>query len=236
MSMKRLNFVCLFSGPISFTRLISQLSLQKQPHPPSTDACSSSPHLKSILKKEPVGDSRAPSAAYVMPPPEPAVRKINNRGQAAEAAAGSPAKEKKIYYTTFKQPDIVYTNLDNLEETIRQQQAQLLQQQHLLQQQQQREQQQYFSLVRSNSRGAPVFKAPPPPSLSGRVSSDEPTTNDRPLAVDRLTAGSGQGATMAVNGHEQSTSFMNGSGDEARQWEWKVKIRPDGSRYGITVQ
>ncbi len=134
-----------------------------------------------------------------------------------------------MYYTTFKQPDIVYTNLDNLEETIRQQQAQLLQQQHLLQQQQ--KQQQYFSLVKSNSRGAPVFKAPPPPS---RVASDEASTNDRPLAVDRLTAG--QGATMAVNGHEQSTSFMNGSGDEARQWEWKVKIRPDGSRYGITVQ
>ena len=151
-------------------------------------------------------------------------------------SSSSPGKEKKIYYTTFKQPDIVYTNLDNLEQTIRQQQAELMHQQ-----QQQHLQQQHLLLVRSNSRGTPVFKAPPPPSSRLLTAAEmqatvEGGTNCHSIGGDisnRLMSGAvGQAAVKAVNGngHEQSTSFM-GSEDESRQWEWKVKIRPDGSRY-----
>ncbi len=124
----------------------------------------------------------------------------------------------------------MYTNLDNLEQTIRQQQAQLLQQQ-LYQQQQLLQQpqllrQQHFSLVRNNSRGEPVFKAPPPPSLAGHANAEPLAANSDHLAANN---GDSDRQIMASNGHEQSTSFM-GSENESRQWEWKVKIRPDGSR------
>jgi len=77
---------------------------------------------------------------------------------------------------------IVYTNIDNLERTIRAQQEKLLNQ--------------------VNQK--PKFIAPPPPL-------HPPPT---------------------LNHHEQSTSFMTDHRDNTdSNWEWKIKVRPDGTRY-----
>ena len=67
-----------------------------------------------------------------------------------------------------------------------------------------------------NKLNKPVFNAPPPPP--GRL----PPVCDRvpPIIDPRVSSG---------EQHEQSTSFM-GSGREDENWEWKVKIRPDGTR------
>ena len=76
---------------------------------------------------------------------------------------------------------IVYTNLDNLERTIRLQQERLLRE-------------------REEERLRPKFSAPPPPCHP-----------------------------PPAGGHELATSFR-GEGSTGT-WEWKVKVRPDGSRY-----
>eukprot|EP00090_Calanus_glacialis_P000236 TRINITY_DN10158_c0_g1_i1.p1 TRINITY_DN10158_c0_g1~~TRINITY_DN10158_c0_g1_i1.p1 ORF type:complete len:718 (-),score=134.38 TRINITY_DN10158_c0_g1_i1:87-2240(-) len=79
---------------------------------------------------------------------------------------------------------IVYTNIDNLERTIRAQQEKLLNQ---INQQ-------------------PKFIAPPPPMHP----------------------------PPSPNHHEQSTSFMTDQADHRENdsnWEWKIKVRPDGTRY-----
>jgi len=79
---------------------------------------------------------------------------------------------------------IVYTNIDNLERTIRDQQEKLLNQ--------------------INQK--PKFIAPPPPMHP----------------------------PPSLNQHEQSTSFTTNMTDHRENdpnWEWKIKVRPDGTRY-----
>ena len=86
--------------------------------------------------------------------------------------------------------DIMYTNMENLQDTMRMQQDLLLRQahqQHLIAQQQ---------LGRRPSPN-PVFQAPPPPPLP------------------------------PANGEQQQQQ----QGNADPNWEWKVKIRPDGTRY-----
>ena len=82
--------------------------------------------------------------------------------------------------------DIMYTNMDNLQDTMKMQQEMLLRQS----QQNSLQSVNYPSNVKRSSP-SPVFQAPPPPPL--------PPAN-------------------AERGRDPS-------------WEWKVKIRPDGSRY-----
>eukprot|EP00092_Neocalanus_flemingeri_P010181 GFUD01010971.1.p1 GENE.GFUD01010971.1~~GFUD01010971.1.p1 ORF type:complete len:726 (-),score=125.32 GFUD01010971.1:75-2252(-) len=99
-------------------------------------------------------------------------------------------KSAKIQSMPPADTGIVYTNIDNLERTIRAQQEKLLNQ--------------------VNQK--PKFIAPPPPLHP------PPTPNH----------------------HEQSTSFMTdhrentGNTDHRENdsnWEWKIKVRPDGTRY-----
>merc|ERR550525_644682 len=93
---------------------------------------------------------------------------------------------------------IVYTNLDNLERTIRLQQERLLRE---------REEER---LLR------PKFSAPPPPS--------HPPPLHQPGAAFPQAA--------LPSGHELATSFRGESSrDSHGTWEWKIKVRPDGSRY-----
>ena len=93
---------------------------------------------------------------------------------------------------------IVYTNLDNLERTIRLQQERLLRE---------REEER---LLR------PRFSAPPPPS--------HPPPHHQPGAPLPQVA--------LPSGHELATSFRGESSrDSHGTWEWKIKVRPDGSRY-----
>ena len=95
--------------------------------------------------------------------------------------------------------DIMYTDLENLEATMKLQQELMLQKQS---------QSQQFSNKSSNSqnsskqhqRSPAVFQAPPPPSL--------------PPPPPNSTGTSGTGGSQ-----------------EDPSWEWKVKIRPDGTRY-----
>ena len=76
------------------------------------------------------------------------------------------------------------------------------------------QQQQLLSKLR-----APVFVAPPPPPPPGGG------------GEERLNSAAGGHERLDEGEHEQSTSFMGGSSDkEDANWEWKVKIRPDGTR------
>jgi len=101
---------------------------------------------------------------------------------------------------------IVYTNLDNLERTIRLQQERLLRE---------REEER---LTR------PKFSAPPPPSHppphlnTGLPPTHQPAAPPPPLPLP--------------SGHELATAFRGESNrDTSGTWEWKIKVRPDGSRY-----
>merc|ERR1712106_408033 len=79
---------------------------------------------------------------------------------------------------------IVYTNIDNLERTIRAQQEKLMHQ------------------INQKTK----FIAPPPPMHP----------------------------PPSLNHHEKSTSFMTDQPDHREKdsnWEWKIKVRPDGTRY-----
>ncbi len=88
-----------------------------------------------------------------------------------------------------RQPDTVYTNVENLQETMRMQQEMLLRQ---------NSSSNSSSVTRSR---APVFQAPPPPPLP------------------------------APNGHYDGQDDDDASKDPSSMWEWKVKVRPDGTRY-----
>ena len=100
---------------------------------------------------------------------------------------------------TLNPNDIMYTDLENLEATMKLQQELMLQKQS---------QSQQFSNKSNNSqnsskqqqRSPAVFQAPPPPSL--------------PPPPPNNTGTSGTGGSQ-----------------EDPSWEWKVKIRPDGTRY-----
>ncbi len=89
-----------------------------------------------------------------------------------------------------KVPDIMYTNVENLRDTIR------IQQEMLLRQQQQQQQQ------HRQRSPQPIFQAPPPPPL--------PPPN-------------------GSNSNEEDSNLNQQ--DPSSVWEWKVKVRPDGTRY-----
>ena len=97
----------------------------------------------------------------------------------------------------------MYTNLDNLERTIRLQQERLL-----------REREEERLMTR------PKFSAPPPPNHPPphHNTSLPPAAPLPPLALP--------------SGHELATAFRGESNrDTSGTWEWKIKVRPDGSRY-----
>jgi len=93
--------------------------------------------------------------------------------------------------------DIVYTNINNLERTMRDQQEKLMCQ------------------INNQGHQRPQFVAPPPPS------------HPPPAASNTINS--------SVIQHEQSTSFMTpssgGQAESDQHWEWRIKVRPDGSRY-----
>ena len=99
---------------------------------------------------------------------------------------------------------IVYTNLDNLERTIRLQQERLL-----------REREEERLMMR------PKFSAPPPPN------------HPPPQHLNTLQTSSPPPPPLPTpSGHELATSFRGESTrDTSGTWEWKIKVRPDGSRY-----
>ena len=99
---------------------------------------------------------------------------------------------------------IVYTNLDNLERTIRLQQERLL-----------REREEERLMMR------PKFSAPPPPN------------HPPPQHLNILQTSSPPPPPLPTpSGHELATSFRGESSrDTSGTWEWKIKVRPDGSRY-----
>ena len=147
---------------------------------------------------------------------------------------------------------ISYTNIENLESTMRMQQEQLLNQrsnegskekkqkhhnQHNVLKEQYQKQQEEAVLMRSQPAStvtsiqsyAPVFNPPPPPPLP-------PTTFDIPEEVIKQKK---KKTTKLENAHtkninESVVSQCNGSNvinTSDKLWEWKVKIRKDGTRY-----
>ena len=128
-------------------------------------------------------------------------------GSATNATSGStlslvPPNEQK----QSNSGGIVYTNLDNLERTIRLQQERLLRE---------REEER---LMR------PKFSAPPPPNHPPpHLNTSLPATHQTAAPPPPLALPSG---------HELATAFRGESNrDTSGTWEWKIKVRPDGSRY-----
>ena len=130
-------------------------------------------------------------------------------GSATNATSGStlslvPPNEQK----QSNSGGIVYTNLDNLERTIRLQQERLL-----------REREEERLMTR------PKFSAPPPPNHPPphHLNTSLPATHQTAAPPPPLALPSG---------HELATAFRGESNrDTSGTWEWKIKVRPDGSRY-----
>ena len=97
--------------------------------------------------------------------------------------------------------DIVYTNINNLERTMRDQQEKLMCQ------------------INNQGHQRPQFVAPPPPSHPPPA----PASHPAPPASSTINS--------SVIQHEQSTSFMTpsstvgGQADSDQHWEWRIKVR-----------
>ena len=150
---------------------------------------------------------------------------------------------------------ISYTNMENLESTIRMQQELLLQQKsaeaikdrkskqnhqkHALKEQYQKQQEEAV-LMRSHVHGnnvpimsqsiGPIFNPPPPPPLP-------PTTFNIPADLiqqkrkkSHVTLNVGKDSLQPSHSIcHGNTHPVNNSSDQ--HWEWKVKLRKDGTRY-----
>ena len=129
------------------------------------------------------------SALSLIKPPlnkrKPAQRKVVGK----MPLKGTMPRPQSLVTPANHAPDIMYTDMENLEATMRLQQELLKQQTN----------------NNKNKRSTPaVFQAPPPPSMP-----------PPPIPTNGQNAGA----------HPQN------AGQQDDNWEWKVKIRPDGTRY-----
>ena len=84
-----------------------------------------------------------------------------------------------------------------------------------------RDQQEQLLSQLGRDKAGPMFSAPPPPQ-------HPPPTSAKPQHPPHTTAKPMPPPNPApVSSHEQSTSFMTGSGPEQEQdnhWEWRIKV------------
>ena len=84
-----------------------------------------------------------------------------------------------------------------------------------------RDQQEQLLSQLGRDKAGPMFSAPPPPQ-------HPPPTSAKPQHPPPITAKPVPPPNPApVSSHEQSTSFMTGSGPEQEQdnhWEWRIKV------------